>query len=710
MSHPGERLRELREQIRHHEERYYTHNAPEISDEAFDALLHELERLEEEHPDLVTSDSPTQRVAGTPTASFPTVEHLCPMLSLDNAYNDDELRAFDERVRRAAGLGDSAVPYVAELKIDGLSIALTYEDGRLVRGATRGDGTRGEDVTANVRTIRAIPLSLKTAVPGRIEVRGEVYLPRTSFERMNVERERDGEPLFQNPRNAAAGTMRNLDPSLVAKRRLAAFTYQVVFPPDLPPEGGSHEIVEANPVASAFRRKETHAATLEEMRALGLPVESHWRRCEGVAQLIEYCREWSDARRELEFDTDGVVIKIDDLGLREKLGTTAKFPRWATAFKFPAQQGHTKLLKIEVNVGRTGANTPYAVLEPVFVAGSTISMATLHNAEDLARKDLREGDTVVIEKAGDVIPRVVAPILSLRPPDSRPWAMPTTCRACGSDLVRDEDEVVWRCENTSCPARLRRSLEHFASRTAMNIEGLGESLVDQLIEQGLVRDFADVYHLTVEQLENLVVTPREPRSERAVPRKLGKVGRNVIEQIERSRQNDLSRLVYALGIRHVGEKAASTLARHMRTMMAILDAPLEALQTIPEIGPVLAASVRAFADEPHNRALVAKLAAAGVNMESRQPAPGIAAPGRLAGKTFVLTGTLPTMTREEATAAIEELGGKVASAVSKKTTYVLAGEEAGSKLEKARLLGIPVLGESDFREIIEAGSGQLDTN
>jgi DNA ligase (NAD+) len=710
MSHPGERLRELREQIRHHEERYYTHNAPEISDEAFDALLHELERLEEEHPDLVTSDSPTQRVAGTPTASFPTVEHLCPMLSLDNAYNDDELRAFDERVRRAAGLGDSAVPYVAELKIDGLSIALTYEDGRLVRGATRGDGTRGEDVTANVRTIRAIPLSLKTAVPGRIEVRGEVYLPRTSFERMNVERERDGEPLFQNPRNAAAGTMRNLDPSLVAKRRLAAFTYQVVFPPDLPPEGGSHEIVEANPVASAFRRKETHAATLEEMRALGLPVESHWRRCEGVAQLIEYCREWSDARRELEFDTDGVVIKIDDLGLREKLGTTAKFPRWATAFKFPAQQVHTKLLKIEVNVGRTGANTPYAVLEPVFVAGSTISMATLHNAEDLARKDLREGDTVVIEKAGDVIPRVVAPILSLRPPDSRPWAMPTTCRACGSDLVRDEDEVVWRCENTSCPARLRRSLEHFASRTAMNIEGLGESLVDQLIEQGLVRDFADVYHLTVEQLENLVVTPREPRSERAVPRKLGKVGRNVIEQIERSRQNDLSRLVYALGIRHVGEKAASTLARHMRTMMAILDAPLEALQTIPEIGPVLAASVRAFADEPHNRALVAKLAAAGVNMESRQPAPGIAAPGRLAGKTFVLTGTLPTMTREEATAAIEELGGKVASAVSKKTTYVLAGEEAGSKLEKARLLGIPVLGESDFREIIEAGSGQLDTN
>jgi DNA ligase (NAD+) len=706
MSHPGERLRELREQIRHHEERYYVHSAPEISDEAFDRLLHELERLEEENPDLVTSDSPTQRVAGTPTASFPTVEHVSPMLSLDNAYNEDELRAFDERVRKGAGLGDPAVPYVAELKIDGLSIALTYEDGRLVRGATRGDGTRGEDVTANVRTIRAIPLSLRTAVPGRIEVRGEVYLPRTSFARMNVEREKEGEPLFQNPRNAAAGTMRNLDPSLVAKRRLAAFTYQVVGAVREPPTPGT---VPDGWAVLEPPLPETHAGMLQAMGAWGLPVESHWERCDNIDAVIAFCQRWADARRDLEFDTDGVVIKIDDLALRERLGTTAKFPRWATAFKFPAQQAHTKLLKIEVNVGRTGANTPYAVLEPVFVAGSTISMATLHNAEDLARKDLREGDTVIIEKAGDVIPRVVAPILSLRPPDSRPWAMPTTCRACGSDLVRDEDEVVWRCENTSCPARLRRSLEHFASRTAMNIEGLGESLVDQLIEQGLVRDFADVYHLTVEQLENLVVTPREPRSDRAVPRKLGKVGRNVIEQIERSRQNDLSRLVYALGIRHVGEKAASTLARHMRTMMAILDAPLEALQTIPEIGPVLAASVRAFADEPHNRALVAKLEAAGVNMESRQPAPGINAPGRLAGKTFVLTGTLPTMTREEATAAIEELGGKVANAVSKKTTYLLAGEEAGSKLEKARQLGIPVLGESDFRDIIGAGSGQLDT-
>ena len=682
---PVARLTQLRKDIRHHEERYYIHSDPEISDEEFDRLLHELERIEAEYPDLVTPDSPTQRVAGRPTEAFPTVEHLAPMLSLDNAYNEEELRAFDERVRKGAGRGDGQVAYVAELKIDGLSIALTYDDGRLVRGATRGDGSRGEDVTPNVRTIRAIPLSLRDAPAGRIELRGEVYLPRTSFERMNVEREKEGEPLFQNPRNAAAGTMRNLDPSLVAKRKLGAFTYQLVLPRD--------EVL-------TVRRKETHAATLEQMRGLGAPVEPHWERCEDIEAVIAFCRRWADGRRDLEFDTDGVVIKVDELALRDKLGTTAKFPRWATAFKFPAQQAHTKLLKIDVNVGRTGANTPYAILEPVFLAGSTISMATLHNAEDLARKDLREGDTVVIEKAGDVIPRVVAPILSLRPEDSVPWVMPAACRECGSELRRDEEEVVWRCENSSCPARLRRSLEHFASRSAMNIEGLGESLVDQLIEQRLVSDFADLYHLDAAQLESLVVAPRAPRSDRAVPRKLGKVGRNVAEQIARSKDNDLSRLIYALGIRHVGEKAAATLARYFRTMGAMLDAPVEALQAVPDVGPVVAASVRTFADEPHNRALVAKLAAAGVNMATRQPEPGVAAPGPLAGKTFVLTGTLETMSREDAAAAIERHGGKVSSAVSRKTSYLVVGADAGSKLEKARGLGVTTLSEDEFKALI----------
>ena len=679
-------LQRLRDLIRHHENRYYALNDPEISDAEFDALLHELERLESEHPDLVTPDSPTQRVAGRPSEAFVTIEHVAPMLSLDNAYNEEELRAFDERVRKGTGLGDAAVAYVAELKIDGLSIALTYEDGRLVRGATRGDGVRGEDVTANVRTIRAIPLALRDGPSGRVEVRGEVFLPRASFARMNLEREEAGEPLFANPRNAAAGTMRNLVPSLVAKRRLGAFTYQLVMTgPETP---------------------QTHRAMLADMRRWGLPVEPHHAACTGIDEVIAFCQTWADGRRALEFDTDGVVIKVDDLALRARLGTTAKFPRWATAFKFPAQQAHTRLLRIAVNVGRTGANTPYAVLDPVFLAGSTISMATLHNAEDIARKDLREGDTVVIEKAGDVIPRVVAPILSLRPETAQPWAMPDTCAECGSQLRRDEDEVIWRCENTSCPARLRRSLEHFASRSAMNIEGLGESLVEQLIEQGLVHDFADLYLLEAARLEGLVVAPKAPRSDRAVPRKLGKVGRNVAEQIDRSRQNDLSRLVYALGIRHVGEKAAATLARHLRTMPAILEAPLEALQTIPDVGPVVAASVRSFADEPHNRALIAKLDAAGVNMASRQaPVEQIAA-APLAGKTFVLTGTLPGMTREEATAAIERLGGKVSGSVSRKTAYLVAGEEAGSKLEKARTLDVPILDEDEFRRlIIEQGDG-----
>jgi DNA ligase (NAD+) len=621
------------------------------------------------------------------------------MLSLDNAYNEEELRAFDERVRKGAGLGDVPVGYVAELKIDGLSIALTYEDGRLVRGATRGDGSLGEDVTPNVRTIRRIPLGLKDAVPGRIEVRGEVYLPRAHFERINREREQEGEALYANPRNVAAGTMRNLDPAVVARRKLGAFTYQLVRPA----EKGDSPLLLPTVIKGTAPFFSSHSQTLQELQRLGLPIEPHWRRCDGIDAVVAFVTEWADARKQLEFDTDGVVVKVDDLALREKLGATAKFPRWATAYKFPAQQAHTRLRRIDVNVGRTGAVTPFAVLEPVFVAGSTISMATLHNAEDIARKDIREGDTVVIEKAGDVIPRVVAPVLALRPDGSTPWVMPSACPECGSALARDEEEVVWRCENTSCPARLRRSLEHFASRSAMNIEGLGAALVDQLIEQDLVRDFGDLYHLPVEQLEALVVAPKDPKSDRAVPRKLGKVGRNVFEQIDRSKTNDLSRLVYGLGVRHIGEKAAATLARHLRTMGAILDTPLEALQAIPEIGPVLAASVRAFAEEPHNRALVEKLAAAGVNMDSQQPPPSVAAAGALAGKTFVLTGTLPTMTREEATTLIEELGGKVAGSVSKKTSYLVAGDEAGSKLQKAEQLGIPVLDEGGFREKLGTG-------
>jgi DNA ligase (NAD+) len=680
---PATRIAQLRDEIRHHEERYYIHSDPEITDDAFDALLKELEALEAANPDLVTTDSPTQRVAGRPVEGFATSEHLQPMLSLDNAYTEDELRGFDERVRKGAGLGERPVDYVAELKIDGLSIALTYESGMLTRGVTRGDGVRGEDVTSNVRVIRALPLRLRGGPTGRVEVRGEIYLPRREFERVNREREDEDEIPFANPRNAAAGTMRTLDASLVARRRLSAYVYQLV--------------------ATGGRECDRHAETLELLGKWSLPVEPNWRRCRGYDELLAFCREWQERRQTLEFDTDGVVIKVDDLAMRERLGTTSKFPRWALAFKFPAQQAMTTLLRIAVNVGRTGAVTPYAVLEPVKLAGSTISMATLHNAEDIARKDLRDGDRVLIEKGGDVIPKVVKWISHAE--GSRPWEMPAGCPACGSALQRDEEEVVWRCPNSSCPARIRRGLEHFASRTAMNIDGLGESLIDQLIDRGLVHDFADLYHLDAAVLEDLVVAPRDPRSERARPRKLGKVGRNVAEQIERSKANDLSRLLYALGIRHVGEKAAATLARHFRSMEKLLASPVEALQSVPEIGPVVAASVRAFGDEPRNRALIERLMQAGVNMTSRAPEVGQSV-GALAGKTFVLTGTLSTLSREDATAAIERLGGKVTGSVSKKTSFLVVGADAGSKLDKARDLGVAVLSEAEFEALIMKGTRQ----
>jgi len=678
---PEERLNQLRDQIRHHEERYYILNDPEIADAEFDALLKELEHLEAEYPDLVTTDSPTQRVAGRITEGFAEVEHLRPMLSLDNTYSTEELREFDDRVRRGAALGESPVVYIAELKIDGLSIALTYDNGRLVRGATRGNGQRGEDVSVNVRTIRAVPLSLRKAPEGRLEVRGEVYLSRAAFDKTNREREEAGDPVFSNPRNAAAGAMRNLDPSQVARRGLLAFFYQLVV--DGEPEGA---------------RFQSHADVLTSLRQWGLPVEPHWTRCANIDEVIAFCDVWAEKRRSLPFDTDGVVIKADSLALRDQLGSTAKFPRWATAFKFPAEQATTLLRKIDVNVGRTGAVTPYAVLEPVFLAGSTISMATLHNAEDIARKDLREGDRVLIEKGGDVIPKVVKAILP-HDDDSVEWAMPTSCPSCGTTLRRDEEEVVWRCPNTSCPARLRRSLEHFTSRSAMDIEGLGESLLDQLVTQGLVADAADIYALKSDQLEELVVAPKEPRSEKSRPRKLGKVGRNVVEQIERSKSNDLSRLVYGLGIRHVGEKAASTLARYFRTMDRILNGTLEQLQAAPEIGPVVAASVREFSEEPRNRTLIARLAAAGVNMSSQAPELSDEA-GPLSGKTFVITGTLASMTREQAQAALEALGARVAGSVSKKTSCLVAGSDAGSKLEKARQLGVETLDEEGFLALI----------
>jgi len=677
---PVTRINQLRDRIRYHEDRYYVHDDPVITDAAFDALMRELEALEREHPDLVTPDSPTQRVAGRPIEGFETAEHLEPMLSLDNAYSEEEVLAFHDRVRRGAGsllAADQPVEYVAELKIDGLSIALTYEDGVLVRGVTRGDGVRGEDVTSNVRVIRALPLKLHDGPGGRIEVRGEIYLPRRAFDRVNREREDADEPPFANPRNAAAGTMRNLDPALVARRGLGAYVYQLVVP--------------------GVRERQRHSETLEQLRAWRLPVEPHWRLCRGIDELMAFCRHWQDARQALDFDTDGVVVKVDDLALRERLGATAKFPRWALAFKFPAQQKETILRRIEVNVGRTGAVTPYAVLDPVRLGGSTISLATLHNEQEIARRDLREGDTVIVEKGGDVIPKVVKAIEEKRPEGSRPWVMPMECPECGSTLHRPEDEVVWRCPNSSCPAKIRRGLEHFAGRRAMNIEGLGESLVDQLVSTGLVRDFADLYKLDLDTLANL--TSVSAKNGKEIKRRLGeKSAAKLIEQIDRSRRNDLSRLIFGIGIRHVGERGAQALARAFGDMDSLLAARVEQLERVPDIGGVVARSVREFLDEPRNQTTIGRLREAGVNMVSTAPAPAGGLP--LRGKSFVLTGTLSTMTREEATEAIERLGGKVTGSVSRKTGYLVAGADPGSKLGRAAELGVPVLTEEQFQALI----------
>ena len=671
---PAERIALLREQIRRHEELYYIFSSPEISDAEFDALVKELEALEREHPDLVTPDSPTQRVGGRPVEGFATVEHMAPMLSLDNAYSEAELRTFDERVRK--GVAADAVPFVAELKIDGLSIALQYQHGKLLRGATRGDGIRGEDVTSNVRTIRAIPLALRGGPADLIEVRGEVYLPRVAFERINREREENGEPLFANPRNAAAGAMRNLDPALVTKRGLSAFFYQV-----LP----------ASVVEPA-----THADILTKLAAWGLPVESHWRRCENLGAVWAFCDEWREKRHALAFNTDGVVIKVDEVALRDRLGSTAKFPRWALAFKFPAEQATTRLVRIDVNVGRTGAVTPYAVLEPVRLAGTTVQLATLHNEQEVARKDLRSGDYVLVQKAGDIIPQVVMPIVSRRDRGLEPWEMPTHCPVCGSALQKAEDEVVWRCENISCPARLRRGLEHFASRRAMNIEGLGESLIDQLVSTGLVKDYADLYGLTAPQLEGL---------ERMGKKSAAKL----LFQIDKSRSNELPRLIFGLGIRHVGERAAQVLARALGSVDALMSASEEALQQILEIGPVVAKAVHSYFGEPRNRHVIARLRSADVNMigPSIESSPSLTGPlgvpsagPPLAGQKFVITGTLASLSRDDAASHIERLGGKVTGSVSKKTSYVVVGADPGSKLAKAESLGIRTLDEAGFLRLV----------
>ncbi|MEE2792754.1 MAG: NAD-dependent DNA ligase LigA [Acidobacteriota bacterium] len=684
-------IQALRSAIRYHEERYYILNDPDISDAEFDQLLSRLGVLEAANPEMVTPDSPTQRVAGRAAEGFASFMHETPMLSLDNAYDEDGLIAFDERVRKGLDRGSKQpVAYVAELKVDGLSIALHYQDGLLLRGVTRGDGRRGEEVTSNVRAIGGIPLGLREPVLGTVEVRGEIFLPRVSFERVNAERVKLGEALFANPRNAAAGTMRTLDAGLVARRRLGAFVYQLV--------GQEREgVVEHN------LQLVKQTAVLEQLSGWGLPVERHWRRCVGIDEVLTYCREWANGRLKLPFDTDGVVIKLDDLEDRDRLGQTAKFPRWAMAFKFPAEQATTKLLRIEVNVGRTGAVTPYAVLEPVQLAGTTVQLATLHNADDISRKDVRAGDMVLVETGGDIIPKVVKPILARRRTGEKApsrFVMPISCPVCGRRLERAPDAVVWRCPNVHCLAKLRRGLLHYAGRAAMNIEGLGEALVEQLVESKLVRDSADLYALTVEDLTELT-----PDGKKKITGMGKKSAGNLVLEIERSKGRDFANVLFGLGIRHVGERAASLLARRFGGLAGLLLASAAEIREVAGIGPTVAESVRAFLDDPVTRSLLDRLDAAGVNMKSGRMGSGTTAK-ILSGRIFVLTGRLQSMSREQAKRAIVAQGGRVTGTVSKKTSYLVVGEEPGSKLPQAVALGVETLDEQAFGQLIMAWDGK----
>jgi len=645
------RAEDLREEILRHERLYYVDNRPELSDAQFDLLMRELVDLEERYPSLAIADSPARRVGGGPAEGFATVEHAMPMLSLENAYSWEEAEAWLARARRVAGA--EPAPYVAELKIDGLSISLRYEGGKLARGATRGDGFRGEDVTENVRTIRSIPLRI--ADPGTWEVRGEVFYSKAAFQRVNAEREAEGAPLFANPRNAAAGTLRLLDSRITARRRLDAFLYAIAAGPEIPP---------------------SQSKTLDRLRELGFPVNPHSRRCASFEEVRAFLDEWESKRRELGFETDGVVVKVDDRALQEKLGATAKSPRWALAYKFPAEEKTTVVRDITFQVGRTGVLTPVAHLDPVLLAGTTVKRATLHNYEDLSRKDVRVGDTVVVEKGGDVIPKVVRVLLDRRPADAAPFAMPAVCPVCGDPVAREEGEVATRCVNPACPAVVREALRHFCTRRAMDIEGLGEKLVDQLVTAGLLTDVASIYGLESKDLVEL-----ERWGEKSAS--------NLLAEIDRSRGNDLSRLLFALGIPHVGEKAARTLARRFRTLDAVAAASEEDLQRADDVGPNTAAAIAAWFAHPRHGELVERLRARGVNFASREEAPP--ADGALAGKTVVLTGAIEGVTREEAAARLEAAGAKVSGSVSKKTSYVVAGEAAGSKLDKARALNVPVV-------------------
>ncbi len=661
-------IEKLRDEIRRHDELYYVGNAPEISDREYDELMEKLQKLEEAHPELLTPDSPTQRVGGRPAEGFPEVVHTRQMLSLDNSYNIDELRAFDERCQRLAE--GRPLEYVAELKIDGLSLSLQYEDGLLVRGVTRGDGRIGEDVTQNARTIRSVPLRLKSQTRGidsGLEVRGEVFIPRDVFERTNAEREEQGEPRFMNPRNAAAGAIRQLDSRLVARRKLDMFAYDLLV--------------------NGRKPFPTHWESLDWLDKAGFRVNPHRKLAETIDEVIDFANEKEALRDELGYEIDGLVVKVNSTRLQDEFGATSKAPRWAIAYKYPARQASTKVLDIFVSVGRTGALTPVALLEPVVLAGTTVARATLHNEDEIRRLGVKIGDTVMIEKSGEVIPKVLSVVTSKRTGKERDFVPPENCPVCGGLISRPEGEVVARCVAADCAAQLMGRLLHFASRRAMRIEGLGDVLAEQLVAEKLVRDVGDLYSLTLEQVVSL-------------PRMAKKSATNLLTQIEASKSRDLSNLIYALGIRHVGERTAGILAHELGSLERLTQATVEELDAIPEIGLTVAESVRDWFDDEGNRALCDRLRAAGVKTEAERRSSG-EADERFAGKQFVLTGTMASFTRDEARALIEARGGRVNSSVSKKTDYVVAGEAAGSKLDKAESLGVTILDEATFKDMLE---------
>ena len=669
-SDAAERAAVLREELRRHEHRYYVLNSPEISDQDFDLMERELKDIEARFPDLVTRDSPTQRVGERPSEEFASFEHPVRMLSLDNTYSEDELREFEQRIFRI--VGERSIRYTAELKIDGASLSLHYSNGSLERAVTRGDGVRGDIVTGNARTIRSVPLRLQGAdLPSGLEVRGEVFLPKSSFARLNEARAASDEELFANPRNATAGTIKTLDSRVVASRGLDMFVYG---------------IVEATGLELA-----SHHEGLKRLRDWGLKTNPTSRLCSDLDEVVSFCDEWRDERDRLDYEIDGVVVKVDDVALQHELGATSKFPRWAIAFKYPASQARTVVKAIEVQVGRTGRLTPVASLDPVLLAGSTVSRATLHNEEEVARKDVRVGDTVRIEKGGDVIPKVVSVVTEARPASAVPWSAPERCPVCDTEAAKPEGEVDRRCPNASCPAQLEQSLKHFARREAMDIEGLGHVLIRQLVSKGLVADFADLYALTSAQLIEL-------------DRMAEKSADNLVEQIRNSKTRSLRRLLFGLGLRHVGERAARVLAEHYRSLERLRGASAEELEELPEIGPVVAQSVRSWLDAEealldwlqNERIGVEEPAGTGTDTSSDAEPP-------LAGRQYVITGTLATMTRDEARAAIESRGGRVVSSVSKRTSAVVAGVKPGSKLAQAEKLGVKVLDEAMFQALLGSG-------